>query len=95
MNLEEIKIILKKQKKSLRKRFKIKKIALFGSYTRGEQTESSDVDIMVEFDAPIGIEFIDLADELEKVLNTKVDLVSRNAMKPRLMKHIEKELIYV
>jgi len=68
---------------------------LFGSYTRSEQNESSDIDIMVEFDAPIGIEFIDIADELEKALNTKVDLVSRNVMKPRLMKHIEKELIYV
>ncbi|NTW33281.1 MAG: nucleotidyltransferase family protein [Bacteroidetes bacterium] len=95
MNLEEIKIILKKQKKSLQRRFKIKEIALFGSYTRGEQNDNSDVDIMVEFESPIGIEFIDLADELEKVLNTKVDLVSRNAMKPRLMKYIEKELIYV
>ena len=68
---------------------------MFGSYTRSEQNESSDIDIMVEFDAPIGIEFIDIADELEKALNTKVDLVSRNVMKPRLMKHIEKELIYV
>ena len=82
-------------KKELKKQFKVKRIAIFGSYARGEESNNSDVDILVEFYEAPGIEFLELADELEKALNVKVDLVSRNAMKPRLMKHIEKELIYV
>lgn len=95
MTTEEIKTILKKQRQDLQKRFKIKSLAVFGSYSRGEQTGNSDVDIMVEFDETPGLEFIDLADALEMALQTKVDLVSRNAIKPKFMKQIEKELVYV
>ena len=95
MSIREITAILKREKKKLNKRFKIKRLALFGSYARNEQTLSSDLDIMVEFKKPIGIEFIELAEALEKALNLKVDLVSQNAVKPRFMKLIEKELIYV
>jgi hypothetical protein len=50
---------------------------------------------LVEFDQPVGIEFIDLAIELEKILEKKVDLVSRNGVKSRYIKEIEKDLIYV
>ncbi len=95
MSIKEITTILKLMKKELKKQFKVKRIAIFGSYARGEESNNSDVDILVEFYEAPGIEFLELADELEKALNVKVDLVSRNAMKPRLMKHIEKELIYV
>ena len=70
-------------------------MAIFGSYCRGEQTESSDVDILVDFQRPIGIEFIDLANELEKLLKIKVDLVSKNGVKPQYFKHIEQDLNYV
>ncbi len=95
MSLTEIIALLKKEKRKLYKRFNIKHMALFGSYVRHEQTASSDVDIMVEFNEPIGIEFIELADTLEKILKTKVDLVSKNAIKPNLLEFIERELIYV
>lgn len=94
MSIQEITAVLKLMKKELKKQFKVRRIAIFGSYTRGEQTESSDVDIMVEFDEAPGIEFIELADKLEEALHLKVDLVSRKALKPRLFKQIEKELIY-
>jgi uncharacterized protein len=50
---------------------------------------------MVDFSQPIGIRFIDLAEELEQLLHQKVDLVSRNAIKPKYYKAIEQELIYV
>ncbi|MDI1233104.1 MAG: hypothetical protein PSX81_02350 [bacterium] len=50
---------------------------------------------MVEFTRLIGIEFIDLADELEHLLNTKVDLVSKNGIKPEYFTQIENELNYV
>ena len=70
-------------------------LAIFGSYARGEQKKNSDVDILVEFNKPIGIEFIDLAEELERILKIKVDLVSKNGVKSRYFKEIEDELIYV
>jgi uncharacterized protein len=56
---------------------------------------TSDVDILVEFDRPIGLAFVQLADELEELLDAKVDLVSHRAIQPRMMKHIEPDLIYV
>ena len=49
-------------------------MAIFGSYARGEQRMDSDVDVLVEFNAPIGMRFIDLANDLETILQTKVDL---------------------
>lgn len=73
----------------------MRNIAIFGSYGRGQQTKDSDIDILVDFNKPIGIEFIDLADELERILRIKVDLVSRNGVKPDYYKQIETELNYV
>ncbi len=95
MSIEEIKNILSKQKLILQNKYKVSTIAIFGSFSRGEQNINSDIDIMVDFDEPVGIEFIDLADTLENILHAKVDLVSKNAIKPKLMKTIEKDLIYV
>ena len=79
----------------LTKKYGLSIIAIFGSYGREQQTGNSDVDILVDFDRPIGIEFIDLADELENLLKIKVDLVSKNGIRPDYYKQIERELNYV
>lgn len=94
-NILEIKSVLSRHKQVLINKYGLKFIAIFGSYTRAEQKKDSDIDILVDFDKPIGIEFIDLADELEEILNHKVDLVSKNGIKPKYLKLIEEELIYV
>ncbi len=73
----------------------LKHIAIFGSYSRDQQNDASDLDILVEFSRPVGIEFIDLAEELEGLLNIKVDLVSRNGVRPEYLKQIESDLNYV
>lgn len=70
-------------------------MALFGSYARGENSMTSDVDIMVEFKKPIGIKFSDLADELEETLNLKVDLVSKNGIKKKYFDFLKHDLKYV
>lgn len=75
--------------------YPIKSIAIFGSYSRREQNDSSDLDILVEFSGSIGIRFIDLAEELESITGFKVDLVSRKAVKEKYLKSIESDLIYV
>ena len=95
--LEEIKEILRKHKKELRERFGVKEIGIFGSYVRNEQTESSDVDILVEFERPIGWEIVDLKEYLEKILGIKVDLVSKGGIvrRPLLWKYVKEEVIYV
>ena len=72
--------MLAKHKEELRKLFGVKEIRIFGSYTREEQTELSDVDILVEFEGEIGWEIVDLKDYLEKLLGVKVDLVSKNGI---------------
>ena len=94
-NLTDIKKILHKHKKLLSEKYGLNLIAIFGSYGRGEQHENSDVDILVDFQKPVGIEFIDLADELEKILKLKVDLVSKDGVKPQYLKQIQSELRYV
>lgn len=93
--LPEITGILASHKNRLFDRYPLKSIAVFGSFARNEQKDGSDVDILVEFNGRIGIQFIDLAEEIEKLLGTKVDVVSRNAIKPGYFKSIESDLKYV
>jgi hypothetical protein len=94
-SLVDIKKILLANKERLTKKYGLSLIAVFGSYQRGQQVENSDVDILVDFKQPIGIEFVDLADELEQILKLKVDLVSRRGVKEAYFKSIESELEYV
>lgn len=80
---------------ALKKKYPIERLALFGSYARGDQREGSDIDILVEFNGDIGWEFFDLADELEKILGHRVDLVSRKGIKPHYWEYIGGEVVYV
>lgn len=93
--LNEIKTIVKKYKPQLSEKYKIKKIGIFGSYVRNEQKDNSDVDILVEFNEPIGLEFVDLAEFFENILGMKVDLVSKRGIKENKWRYIEKEVVYV
>ena len=86
---------LHKHKLSLFAKYPIRSLALFGSYAPNGAREGSDVDILVEFSQPVGFEFIDLAGELEELLQQKVDLVSKNGVKPNVWPFIEKDLIYI
>ena len=97
--LSEIKEILRKHKKILKEKYRVKSIAIFGSYARGEQTEESDIDIMVEFDEnnyPSFSEYLELIEYLEKILGLKVDLITKKSIhNPYVKKSIEEDLIYV
>ncbi|HDD43962.1 MAG TPA: nucleotidyltransferase [Candidatus Desulfofervidus auxilii] len=94
-SLEEVKRIINIYRKELEEKFKVKNIAIFGSYARGEQTPQSDIDIIVEFKEPVGMLFIHLADFLEEILGIKVDLLTPEAIKKNRIKYINEELIYV
>ena len=86
---------IKAHKELLFNKYPIKYLALFGAMSRGDYHEHSDVDILVDFEKDIGIEFIDLADELEAILDKKVDLVSKNGLKEKYYQFLKKELEYV
>lgn len=94
-SIEDIRQTLTTRKAELAQRFHVKDLAIFGSYSRNEQKADSDIDLLVEFDAPVGVEFIDLANYLEDLLQARVDLVSRNGIKPKYFRTIENDLKYV
>ncbi len=94
-NLSQIQKTLSSHRAEFSGLFQVKTLAVFGSYARNEQRQDSDVDILVEFSSPVGIEFIDLGNYLERILNLRVDLVSRNGIKPKYFNQIKGDLKYV
>ncbi|MFM1744536.1 MAG: hypothetical protein RLZZ630_473 [Bacteroidota bacterium] len=92
---EEVRRILGQLKNELSQRFSVSSIGIFGSVARMEDTPESDIDIIVDFSKPIGIEFIDLAEFIEKHLKQKIDLVSLKGIKERNLDSIKEDLILV
>ncbi len=74
----------------------VKSLAIFGSVARGDFDDRSDLDILVEFNRPVGLfDFIHVKLYLEKLTNRNVDLVTPDALKPGLKERILQEVIYV
>ena len=102
-SIQEMKNIIRENKKLLEDRYKVKEIGVFGSFVRGEQKEGSDIDIIVEFENEKelgGFEYIGLMNDLEeylmKILNIKPHLASkRHAMASDKWELIENEVVYV
>ena len=93
MNIDEIKKTISEYRIKLVEKYYISQIGVFGSYARREQTQNSDIDILVDFFKPISLfEFIDMEEELSHLLKVKVDLVSLKALKPYIGKHILEEV---
>jgi len=94
--LAEIQEILRQKKPILRERFKVKEIGIFGSFVRGEEKDTSDLDILVELERPVGlIKFVGLQNYLSDELGEKVDLVTISALKPRIKENILSEVVYI
>ncbi len=95
MNLETVSALLKRHQADLRQRG-VKSLAVFGSVARGEATASSDIDVLVEFDRPVGLfEFIRLKYYLEELTGCHVDLVTPDAIRPAMRAGILSEAVYV
>lgn len=93
---DEIKNILAAHRDALEKKYKVKAIGVFGSYVRGKQKKWSDVDILVEYtEAPDFFEFLDLEEYLSDILEIKVDLVTKDALKPYIGRRIMEEIVYL
>lgn len=93
MHRDEILRILAEHRGEL-ERFGVKSLALFGSMVRGEARPDSDIDILVEFDRPVGLfEFVRLNIYLEKLLGRRVDLVTLDAIRPAMRERILREAV--
>ena len=97
MHIEEIKNRLAEQRAEIQKTFHVEKIGIFGSFVQDRQTRRSDVDILVEFERGHKdfFNYMRLKDYLEASLGRKVDLVMKEAVKPRLKERIFNEVVYV
>ena len=97
MSKDAIKNRLKKSKAEIHERFHVKELGLFGSFVRNEQTKSSDLDVLVDFEKPIGWDVVDLQEHLEKLLGVKVDLVLKKGImrNKKLWNVIKDEILYV
>lgn len=83
--LEEIQQWLVLHRSVLQERYHVRELGIFGSYVRQEQTETSDVDVLVEFsETPSLLKFINLENYLSDNLGVKVDLVHKSGLKPRI-----------
>ena len=91
---KEIRAVLRKCLPEIREKYGVTSIGIFGSYARGEAVPSSDIDVIVEFDRPIGWELVDLSDFLESRLHHKVDLVIRRSLHPLIRDTILAEVQY-
>ncbi len=86
--------LLNKRLVEIKDRFSVSKIGLFGSFARSEETVSSDIDVLVEFEHATFDNYMDLKFFLEDLFQQKVDLVLADSLKPRLKPYIEKEVVY-
>jgi predicted nucleotidyltransferase len=80
---QEVVEILRGALPELTREFGVRRLAIFGSYARGDANRDSDVDVLVEFDPSLGLRFVDLADRIEALLGMPVDVVSRRAVSAR------------
>ena len=90
----EIIDLLRSHTKDIKACFGVKRIGLFGSFSRGEQKETSDIDILVEFEKPTFRNFMDLSFYLEDLFHKKVDLVTVKGLHPRIRPYVEKDVIW-
>jgi predicted nucleotidyltransferase len=94
MRRDEILQILAEHREEL-KGFGVKSLALFGSAARGETRPGSDIDVLVDFERPVGLfEFVRLKLYLEKLLGRRVDLVTLDAIRPAMRERILREAVH-
>ena len=96
MNRDQVLAALRRHWQDIEQRFAIKHLSVFGSAARDELHEDSDIDVLVEFKGKATFDgYMDLKFYLETILGRKVDLVTHDAVKPRMRPMIEQEAIHV
>jgi len=92
--LEEIRGILADHRAKIKEKYSVKETSIFGSYVKGEQKESSDIDIVVEFEKPVSLlHIVSLENYLSDILEVKVDVVPKKNIRQELKESILEESI--
>jgi len=95
---EDILTILREQLPYLSSQYGVRQIGIFGSFSRDQQHTESDVDIVVEFDKPIGLKFVDFADHLEQLLGRQADILTpdgiRGIRNAEISQAIQQTIVY-
>lgn len=99
MTRENVIEILRKELPYFVSQYGVKRIGLFGSYAKGTPAKDSDVDILVEFEKPIGLKFIEFAEYLEKLLGSKTDILTPGGVDgiriKKVAENIRSSIVYV
>ena len=95
LSAAEIESKLRAIKPILTEKFHVSSIGYFGSYAKGQQTDTSDLDLLVEFSRPVGWTFFTLEGFLEQSLGIKVDLTTKNSLKARIKNTILNQVKYI
>ena len=99
MTKEDIITLIKSSLPALRREYGVKRIGVFGSAVTGHLDDTSDIDLVVEFERPIGFKFLDLAEDLERLLGRKVDILTPDGMNsirvPSVAENIRENTVYV
>lgn len=93
--LQNILQILRQHQPELQRKYPISRMGVFGSYAKGKATEKSDIDIAVEINGPMGLNFVAMADEIEELFGIKTDVVPKRSIKPQYLSYVEKNIVYV
>jgi hypothetical protein len=86
--------ILRSHEEEIKERFAVRRIGLFGSFVRGEETKESDIDILVELKDPTFRNFMNLAFFLEDLFGRRVDLLTPEGISHRIRPNVEKEVVW-
>lgn len=92
LTTEKVIKILRKELPYLGSNYGVKRIALFGSFAKGVQREDSDIDILVEFEKPIGFKFMDFVEYIEKLIGRKVDILTPEGIKGIRIKQVAEDI---
>jgi len=96
---ETVLSLLRESYAQLTTQFGVKRIGLFGSFARETAQESSDVDLIVEFQRPIGLKFVEMVEYLETLLGRRVDVLTpaglRGIRLPEVARQIEESVVHV
>ena len=93
MTAEEIVEKLRAQLTHLRRRYGVKAISLYGDFAKGKGKDNGYVDLLVDLDRELGLDFVTLTDELTRIVGHKVDLISTSGIDPAYKRELSKELI--
>jgi hypothetical protein len=91
--LEAILERLRAYKPELQRKYPVSRLGVFGSYARGEASENSDIDVAVELNGPMGLNFVAMANEIEDLFGIKVDVVPKRSIKPSYLPSVEKDIL--